>query len=634
MSYLSDSENLSESVDVTGSSTSTSSTSSSSAGESMGQRGRTPDHLSGFSDIPSPSDLVSPTSREQGGAARLEEILQAGPTEGGDASKRTASQASMSGREDTPGSESSDLSGEHIQARQRPRSRAMRINDIKVYRRADIEMVDLADNRPVYTADYYTSAFTRRYLDALRQEFRIPDDVDLVVPRADDLPSRPPPGYVALSAEYFLAGLRLPLHPFLRRALIRLNVALAQLNANAYLVLVGCFILWAAKFTEKLPFGAFQNIYRMKTALSSKGFYYFQGFKGTFITGCPDSDKQFKHLWFYAGGRWLHGHLAYDEVPPSEMVPVMFRRGYVWTRAPHIPGLTMAKIDALQELSDPERSQHTEDIPIKGHGRAHARTCRPLLLSDKPSRSRDHRRSVWSSTGGADSHDPWATVWRPVPWNLRSSGRRRGHGPGDPGTLPCPGPPDRRATATPVSKTSQPVTRPDARSDKPREDRPKEDRTAGRHEARSSRSREDRPTVPFPASRSNREEPRPPRSWPPSPESSVHRALVTKFGDQLSVEVAEPSKRSDPIEAINDSTSKLIEALCLLFSKNAAARGYANRMADEVKSAEADARSSRRSEKEARAAKGVAEEARKEAEDRAKAAEERVKLAEEKLRFA
>ncbi|GMN61760.1 hypothetical protein TIFTF001_030848 [Ficus carica] len=232
----------------------------------------------------------------------------------------------------------------------------MRINDIKVYRSADMEMVDLADDRPVYTADYYTSAVTRRYLDVLRQEFRIPDDVDLVVPGVDDLPSRPPPGYVALSAEYFQAGLRLPLHPFLRWALTRLNVAPAQLNANAYHVLVGCFILWAAKFAEKLPFGAFQNIYRMKTIPSSKGFYYFQGFKRTFITGCPDSDKQFKHLWFYAGGRWLHEHVAHDKVPPSERVPVSFKRGYVWTRAPHVPELTMAKIDALREISEHEQS--------------------------------------------------------------------------------------------------------------------------------------------------------------------------------------------------------------------------------------------------------------------------------------
>ncbi|GMN32700.1 hypothetical protein TIFTF001_003810 [Ficus carica] len=132
----------------------------------------------------------------------------------------------------------------------------------------------------------------------------------------------------------------------------------AQLNANAYRILISCFILWTKHFVAELPFRAFQNLYRMKSAPSSSGFYYFQGFKGTFITGCLDSDKQFKHLWFYAGGRWLHGHLPYDEVPPPERVPVVFRRCYVWTRAPHIPQLTLEKMEALWRLSDPERNQH------------------------------------------------------------------------------------------------------------------------------------------------------------------------------------------------------------------------------------------------------------------------------------
>ena len=146
MSDPSDSENdnLSGSVDVTGSSGSTSSTSSSSI-EVAASKDRTPDHLSGISDIPSPSDPVTPTSRGKEGAAQLEEILQVGPSsrsdrqfikelngaaqvqlapvvdltvEGGDASERMASQASMSGREDSQGSESFAPTGEPIHARQ------------------------------------------------------------------------------------------------------------------------------------------------------------------------------------------------------------------------------------------------------------------------------------------------------------------------------------------------------------------------------------------------------------------------------------------------------------------------------------------------------------------------------------
>lgn len=147
-------------------------------------------------------------------------------------------------------------------------------------------------------------------------------------------------------------------HPFLRRALTRLNVTPAQLNENAYQILVGCYILWVKNFAAELPFRAFQNIYRMKKAPSAKGFYYFQGLKGTFITECPDSDKQFKHLWFYAGGRCLHVDLPYAEVRPSKRVPVVFRRGYVWNRASYVPELMQAQVEALLEKSDPKRSQY------------------------------------------------------------------------------------------------------------------------------------------------------------------------------------------------------------------------------------------------------------------------------------
>ncbi|GMN69814.1 hypothetical protein TIFTF001_038858 [Ficus carica] len=183
-----------------------------------------------------------------------------------------------------------------------------------------------------------------------------------------------------------------------------------------------------------------------------------------------------------------------------------------------------------------------------------------------------------------------------------------------------------KTAALPVAQTSRPSSRPELRIDRPREerpreDRPREDRQPSRHEVRSGRSREDRPTVLPTAPRSGRDE--------ASPESSVHRVLVSKFSDQLSTEVAESSKCSDHVAAINDTTAKLIETLCILFSGSAAAKTHANRMANEVKSTEADARTARRSEKEARIARGVAEEAIREAEARAQAAEEELRRVEE-----
>ncbi|GMN31443.1 hypothetical protein TIFTF001_041590 [Ficus carica] len=359
MSSFSDSENaLSAGADAAG----TSWSSSFSSSEAASSGGRTPDQLSGFSEGSSVEIIETPTSRgrevSMQHAVSQARVAAEEVATGGEAVERTASQASTFGREGSESSGSSAPRGEPIEARQRPSGRPMRINDQRVYRRGDWEMVELADGRPVYSVDYFTSAITLRYLAALREEFDVPLSVELLAPGADDLPSRPPPEYITLSTEYFRAGLCLPFHQFLRRALTRLNVAPAQLNANAYRILVGCYILWMSNFAAEIPFKAFQNLYRMKSAPSSTGFYYFQGFKGTFITSCPDSDKQFKHLWFYAGGRWLHGELPYNEVPRSERVPVTFRNSYTWARAPHIPELTSAMIDELREQSDQEKSQH------------------------------------------------------------------------------------------------------------------------------------------------------------------------------------------------------------------------------------------------------------------------------------
>ena len=126
--YISNSENdnLSGDVDVTGSSSSIVSSSSDTTGEAAEQGARTPDNLSGISDIPSPDRSVSPTAQAREGVAQLEQILQVGLATRPDqefieelngvaqvqpalvvnlmagrdaASERTASQASISCRE-------------------------------------------------------------------------------------------------------------------------------------------------------------------------------------------------------------------------------------------------------------------------------------------------------------------------------------------------------------------------------------------------------------------------------------------------------------------------------------------------------------------------------------------------------
>ncbi|GMN66783.1 hypothetical protein TIFTF001_035843 [Ficus carica] len=190
-------------------------------------------------------------------------------------------------------------------------------------------------------------------------------------------------------------------------------------------------------------------------------------------------------------------------------------------------------------------------------------------------------------------------------------------------TRPAPVPPVSTSVAAPTPTPASQVSRPPGFS--------WDDRQPARPDARTSQTREDRPFQP-PAPRSTRGESLP-HSQAQGQSSSACRALVAKFEERLSVELAESSKRSDPVQAANDGVNKQIEALCIMLSGYAAAKGYANHMADDVKAANADARHARRAEKEARAAREATEEARKATEDRAKVAEDRAREAEGRQRF-
>lgn len=86
-------------------------------------------------------------------------------------------------------------------------------------------MMERAGDLPVYSVDNFLLPVTTAYLEALREQFEILDDVELIVPGPNDLSSRPLPGCVTLSTEFFREGLHLPFHPFLRRTLARLNMA-------------------------------------------------------------------------------------------------------------------------------------------------------------------------------------------------------------------------------------------------------------------------------------------------------------------------------------------------------------------------------------------------------------------------
>ena len=194
----------------------------------------------------------------------------------------------------------------------RSRSRARRRNVRG--RRAREEAGDPVDGgeawaRPVtpFEMDTHGSKMTEDELAIIRSYFEVPDYVRFRLPGPADVPTRPPPGAVAVFRDYFIRGLRLPLHPFIREVLVNLEISLPQLNPNAYQSMVALWALYRLLGFPDLTVEELRAAYSVKNAPSCHGSYYFQSFEGQVITDRDDSMKTWKSYWFWAEGSW-EGH--------------------------------------------------------------------------------------------------------------------------------------------------------------------------------------------------------------------------------------------------------------------------------------------------------------------------------------
>ncbi|KAL2540183.1 Uncharacterized protein Adt_01161 [Abeliophyllum distichum] len=150
-------------------------------------------------------------------------------------------------------------------------------------------------------------------LTRMREQYRIPSDVELILPGPNERACFPREGCTALHLNAFVSGLRLPLHPMLRRILRAYSLAPTQVSPNGWSQMVGGMYLWFRhSFGMEMPLHVFQTVYQPRKLPKKKGkeeevgWYYFcpWGSHKPLVTGCPSSIKQWKESWFWVSGNW------------------------------------------------------------------------------------------------------------------------------------------------------------------------------------------------------------------------------------------------------------------------------------------------------------------------------------------
>ncbi|KAL2497437.1 Plus3 domain-containing protein [Abeliophyllum distichum] len=167
-------------------------------------------------------------------------------------------------------------------------------------------------------------------LTKLREEYRIPSDIDLILPEPTERACFPRMGCTALHLNAFVSGMQLPLHPMFRRILRAYDLAPTQVAPNGWSQMVGGMYLWFRhSFGMEMPLDVFQTVYqprklpRKKGKEEEAGWYYFcpWGSHKPLVTGCPSSIKQWKESWFWVSGNWQR---VVDDPEPDLDVPSVY----------------------------------------------------------------------------------------------------------------------------------------------------------------------------------------------------------------------------------------------------------------------------------------------------------------------
>ncbi|KAL2506176.1 Plus3 domain-containing protein [Abeliophyllum distichum] len=214
--------------------------------------------------------------------------------------------------------------------------------------------------------------------------YRIPDDIEFVVPGPDDRADDPPLGTVALNQAILAAGLRLPFPRVVRKFLREWGIAPTQLCPNGWRILVGLLVLWDQLGFPRPSIGDFYSLYSFKSDGKRSGWWYASvkaRTGGSVVTQTPDSIKNWKKFWFFVRGPW---QFAEDDARPDLSIPVRYHELRYVAREP-----TEESAERARRAREIAANLRSSAVLITEENLISARLSRPLL--DRPTARRKIR---------------------------------------------------------------------------------------------------------------------------------------------------------------------------------------------------------------------------------------------------
>ncbi|KAL2462355.1 Plus3 domain-containing protein [Abeliophyllum distichum] len=260
-------------------------------------------------------------------------------------------------------------------------TRGERVVESGTIGRREAEVASGLRTAPIWKCRFFPSEVSEGQLREWHQMYRIPDDIEFVVPGPDDRADDPPLGTVALNQAILAAGLRLPFPRVVRKFLREWGIAPTQLCPNGWRILVGLLVLWDQLGFPRPSIGDFYSLYSFKSDGKRSGWWYASvkaRTGGSVVTQTPDSIKNWKKFWFFVRGPW---QFAEDDARPDLSIPVRYHELRYVAREP-----TEESAERARRVREIAANLRSSAVLITEENLISARLSHPLL--DRPTAHR------------------------------------------------------------------------------------------------------------------------------------------------------------------------------------------------------------------------------------------------------